>query len=142
MNGDWKVKPLVEIQAKNVCSLDGCDNETTMYRGPGSDYCYKHQTALKVNGGLGRRDRPHTLNKTHVCEECGYDPRKDPKFYRIESDDVREEAMGRYMHCDHKTRRADDCGDEPENMQTLCPMCHLHKTICEERGIPWPSTPD
>lgn len=143
-----KSKPLREIGTGETCSYIGCDREVTHKQGPGADFCFQHQMSLRENGGPGNRNRPHSMNKyrpgtvVDACEHCGYDPCEDPRLLRIEPVEVREEVMRRAMDVDHKQRKVDSGDEHPDNYQTLCKPCHLEKTICEERGIPWPSTPD
>jgi hypothetical protein len=126
-----------QIRQHLICSLDGCDTALTIYDGPGSDsLCRKHQLKLREYGGTGRLDRPHTLHRKWVCDDCGKDVEAEvrKKFPDLENTDpvlfnrlCRNRIIG-----DHKIRRADGGDDSEENVQSLCLDCNSDKTILNE----------
>ena len=123
-----------EILENNLqCSIPGCNNQLTMFEGPGSKtLCREHQLKDIEYGGMGRSDRLYTYHKEWVCEECGYDAQTDPLFLAIEDEATRDTAMRSYMHGDHLKRRADGGNDSKENIRTLCIKCHIIKTSVQK----------
>ena len=114
------------------CRLEDCDNDITIFDGPGSDsYCREHQLELAEYGGMGKSDRPHTFYRGWTCENCGYDPRQDPQFEAVADPFHRLRCMRGVMHGDHLVRRSDGGKDRAENIQTLCCRCHMIKTLIE-----------
>jgi hypothetical protein len=115
------------------CNLEDCDNELTIFDGPGSDsYCREHQIQLAEYGGMGKADRPHTFYRGWVCECCKYDPRIDPQFDDIEDPFHKLRCMRGVMHGDHLERKSDGGKDIAQNIQTLCCRCHMIKTYKEK----------
>lgn len=115
------------------CKLEDCDNDITIFDGPGSDgYCREHQLQLTEYGGMGKAERPHTFYRGWVCEQCDYDPRIDPQFDDIEDPFHKLRCMRGVMHGDHLARKSDGGADVAENIQTLCCRCHMIKTYKEK----------
>lgn len=115
------------------CKLEDCDNDLTIFDGPGSDgYCREHQLQLTEYGGMGKADRPHTFYRGWVCEKCGYDPREDSQFDDIDDPFHKLRCMRGVMHGDHLERKSDGGADIADNIQTLCCRCHMIKTYKEK----------
>lgn len=112
------------------CMLEDCDEDLTIFDGPGSDsLCRKHQLELVEYGGMGKADRPHTFYRNWVCEVCGYDPREDDlRFGDIDDPYHKVRAMRGVMHGDHQIRKSDGGNDTADNIKTLCVLCHMAKT--------------
>jgi len=126
-----KMKSFSAIQqhAGRQCSMPGCYEDITMFKGKGeSVYCRKHQLGLVEHGGLGRSDRPYTLNKEWCCSKCGYDPRTDPRFDAMLDPVMRNQAQRATIIGDHKLRSHDHGTDSRENIQTLCYVCNAIKS--------------
>lgn len=122
-----------QLRYTPVCRLEDCCEPLTDYEGPGSDsYCRKHQLDLVEYGGFGKADRPHTFYRNWVCEECKYDPRKDPQFDDIEDEFHKLRCMRGIMHGDHQVRKSDGGADTADNIKTLCCRCHMIKTYKEK----------
>jgi len=126
------LKEQVRLQCK--CKLEDCDNDLTIFDGPGSDgYCRIHQLQLTdYEGGMGKADRPYTFYRGWVCECCKYDPREDPQFDDIEDPFHKLRCMRGVMHGDHLERKSDGGSDTAKNIQTLCCRCHMIKTYKEK----------
>lgn len=121
--------------AKTKCTLSGCDNHLTIFKGPGANsLCRTHQLIQREYGGHGRLDRPYTFWKKDHCEECGHSPMEHnikikelPQPYR--------QILGMMMlHVDHlklggklKYTKSHDI-NHPSNLETLCQECHMLKT--------------
>lgn len=125
------LKEQYRLQCK--CQLEDCNNDLTIFDGPGSDlYCREHQLQLTEYGGMGKADRPHTFYRGWICECCGYDPREDKQFDDIEDPFHKLRCMRGVMHGDHLERQADGGKDTADNIQTLCCRCHMIKTYKEK----------
>ncbi len=126
-----------QIRLNLRCTVDGCNNELTMFDGPGSDIlCRIHQLRLVEYGGAGKIDRLHTLHRQWVCSDCGKDVSLEvsKKYPELETTDpklfnrlCRNRIIG-----DHIIRRADGGDDSEENLQSLCLDCNSDKTILNE----------
>lgn len=132
-----KSSQVLESQYGMNCCMDGCGKPLTKWQGPGQDlYCRDHQIKLVEYGGMGRSDRPHTLNREWVCAHCGYDPREDIRFAKIEDPIVKHRAMRACMIGDHTHRQVDGGDNSATNIQTLCSICNNIKTVTEEDYMP------
>ena len=122
-----------------TCMLEDCDNEISMYDGPGSNIlCREHQLECVEYGGMGKPSRPHTFYRNWVCEDCGYDPREDPYYANVEEFDDEfhhVSCMRSMMEGDHGITQSQGRQDESlsihteENITTRCCMCHRKKTM-------------
>ena len=123
-----------QYRLQRKCRLEDCNNNLTIFDGPGSDgYCRLHQRQLTdYEGGMGKADRPHTFYRGWVCKCCGYDPREDAQFDDIEDPFHKLRCMRGVMHGDHLERKSDGGADTAENIQTLCCRCHMIKTYKEK----------
>jgi hypothetical protein len=125
------LKEQCRLQCK--CKLEDCDNDITIFDGPGSDgYCREHQLQLVEYGGMGKAERPHTFYRDWVCVKCGYDCRKDPDILEIEDPWDQLVVMRTVMHGDHLHRKSDGGKDIAENIESLCCRCHMIKTAKEK----------
>jgi hypothetical protein len=137
-----KSQSTLKEQYKRLCKcrLEDCNNDLTIFDGPGSDsLCREHQLEQVEYGGMGKADRPHTFYRGWVCECCGYDPRTDKQFDDIEDPYHKLRCMRGVMHGDHLHRKSDGGADTAENIQTLCCRCHMIKTYKEKdylKGTP------
>ena len=135
---DDKIKSAAAVHEqykyKPICKLADCDEELTIFEGPGSNsYCREHQLLLVEYGeGLGKADRPHTFYRGWVCGKCAYDPRQDSQFDDIEDPFHKLRCMRGVMHGDHLIRKSDGGDDTKKNIQTLCCRCHMIKTYKEK----------
>jgi hypothetical protein len=122
---------LKEQQNLNLkCVVPGCDKPISIYEGPGSDsLCRDHQCECREYGGFGNPAEPHTFHKGWECEECGYDPRKDPRFDKIKDPDLKWTAMRYQMHGDHIVPRALGGTDHKDNIKKVCRPCHDIKSF-------------
>jgi hypothetical protein len=119
-----------------VCLAPGCCEAVTIFKGIGEDYCRHHQMHLTENGGLARADRPYTFHKKWCCDWCGYNPKEDPRFDRIQDSVRRDRGQRATLICDHIVRQADaiamgwtdDQINGPDNIQTLCQLCEKVKS--------------
>jgi len=119
-----------QYKYKPICKLADCCESLTIFEGPGSDsYCRDHQLMLTEYGGLGKADRPHTFYRDWVCEDCGYDPRKDPAFDDIEDEFHKLACMRATLEGDHQHLKSDGGADSKENIVTRCCRCHRIKTM-------------
>jgi len=116
-----------------TCTAPGCSEPLTAFLGPGSDsFCREHQINLNTYGGMGNPKRPHThsRNKDYTCEECGWEVLKDPRIASVEDESLKRQIGRIILHGDHHyTRHADGGDDTPDNIKTLCPICHAKKTV-------------
>lgn len=129
------LKEQARLQLK--CCMDGCNNELSMFEGPGSDVlCREHQLKLVEYGGAGKIDRLHTLHRKWVCDDCGVDVSEQvrAKYPALEKENpvlfnrlCRNRIIG-----DHQIRRADGGNDSEENIRSLCLNCNSDKTILSE----------
>lgn len=110
------------------CIVEGCESFLTPFQGPGSDsYCRHHQKKLSDYGGLASVKKPYTMERSAVCEKCGYDPANDPALADITDAKKRNSAIRAVLSVDHID--GNHYNNEPENLQTLCQNCHSIKTI-------------
>lgn len=117
------------------CSLPGCTNHLTIFKGPGSSsLCRQHQIIQREYGGHGRLDRPYTFWKKDHCEECGHSPMRDNIKIRELPEPYRQILGMMMLHVDHlkvgrksKYTRGHEI-NHPDNLKTLCLECHMLKT--------------
>ncbi len=123
-----------------TCSIPGCSNPLTVFKGPGQDvYCREHQLAQKEYGGMGSgRNAPHTFHREFYCEECGYNPFEDPKYDQYKSEpDLFNRLCRSQLIADHNLVREADGGQHTkENIKTLCLRCNADKTILNKDYLP------
>ena len=130
---DPNTDPLKEGQhlinaRKNKCTIPGCDNLLTAYQGPGSDtMCREHQLLDKDYGGLAKTQKIHSFSRKKYCEACGFEPYNDPRLLEISDPVIRNQAIRSILDVDHMD--GDHDNNHPENLQTLCKICHGIKTI-------------
>lgn len=118
-----------------ICKV--CGKPVTMFEGPGSDcLCREHQLTQAEYGGMGRIDRPHTFHRSTTCSCCGADIDNDTRWEKagqyfgiVLTEKQKHEIKRRYMHGDHKVRRASGGDDSAENTEPLCSFCHWVKTV-------------
>jgi hypothetical protein len=129
MKSHGVLKEQYRLQLK--CRMEDCNDELTIFEGPGSDnYCRYHQLLLSdYPGGMGKADRPHTFYRNWVCADCGYDPRKDPAFDDIEDEFHKAACMRATMEGDHQDLKSQGGADTKENIVTRCCRCHRIKTM-------------
>ena len=129
MKSDSVLKEQVRLQCK--CRLEDCNNDLTIFDGPGSDsYCRLHQLQLTdYENGMGKADRPHTFYRNWVCEDCGYDPRLDPAFEDIEDPFHRAACMRATLEGDHQHLAQEGGANTKANIVTRCCRCHRIKTM-------------
>lgn len=129
-----------QVLGGHKCTVPGCANDVTIYRGVGeSIYCRDHQLQLIENGGLAKANRPYTFHKQWCCSHCGYDPREDRRFDRIEDPKIKKMAQRATLICDHivTQQRAEKLGwtfDQihgADNIQTICGICDKIKSAEE-----------
>jgi len=113
------------------CKLEDCDRDLTVFSGPGSDsYCREHQLKLTdYEGGMGKADRPHTFYRNWVCNDCGYDPRKDSAFDDMEDEFHKAACMRSTLDGDHQILAQEGGPDTEDNVVTRCCRCHRIKTM-------------
>jgi len=125
---------LRESHANKKCKIPNCEEDITIFEGPGSELlCRSHQLMCKEYGEdcFGNPAEPHTFFRGWECEICGYDPRKDPRFDSIEDPFKKVTAMKTVMHGDHIIPRALGGTDEKENIRKICILCHVVKSVKE-----------
>ena len=116
-----------------TCMLEDCDNEISMYDGPGSNIlCREHQLECVEYGGMGKPSRPHTFYRGWECNTCGYDPREDTAIVEIEDPYHQLRVARGVMHGDHIKLKSKGGKDTAENINTLCCRCHMIKTYKEQ----------
>jgi hypothetical protein len=129
-----------QVLGGHKCTAPGCTDSVTIYKGVGeSIYCRHHQMMLIENGGLAKANRPYTFHKKWCCSHCGYDPREDNRFDRIEDPKIKKMAQRATLICDHivTQQRAEKLGwtfDQihgPDNIQTICQICDKIKSAEE-----------
>lgn len=131
MKSQTVLKEQFILQSK--CRLADCDQDLTIYEGPGSDsYCRNHQLLLTEYGGFGKADRPHTFYRNWICVKCGYDVRLDPEILIIEDPFRQLQVMRSVMEGDHIIRKSDGGSDTADNINSLCCRCHRIKTVKEQ----------
>lgn len=131
MKSQTALKEQFALQSK--CKLEDCNNDLTIYEGPGSDsYCRSCQLKLSEYGGFGRADRPYTFYRNWVCVKCNYDVRLDPEIVSIEDPFLQLQVMRSVMEGDHIVRKSDGGSDTAENINSLCCRCHRVKTAKEQ----------
>lgn len=118
-----------------TCTLTGCSQPLTMFRGPGDKkLCRDHQLQQREYGGLGRVDRPHSFSREWCCSWCGYSPKDDPWFgnppFPWDNEAHKIRAQRSMLIGDHgEVRKADGGSDGKDNVQTLCRNCDAKKTV-------------
>ena len=124
------------FEENRTCTSPGCNEPLTHYKGPAQETCCReHQLEEIRYGGLYRAGAAHTMQREWICAHCGYDPREDPKFNKIADPEKRQVAMRAVMHGDHIIARADGGDDSKENVQPLCVICHVIKSVdCGDYG--------
>lgn len=133
----FKPKGLQRKEFGKLCSIDGCDNPITPFKGPGSDcLCRDHQLKQVEYGGTGKLARPHTFHRKWVCDDCGKDvydevSRKFPGMEESDPDRFNRLCRNRIIG-DHQHRKSDGGADTEENIRTLCLDCNSDKTILNE----------
>jgi len=111
------------------CSIPGCGQPLTAFKGLGQDLCREHQLFQIEYGGMGRKDRPHTFHRTWTCGICGWDAWNDPRFAGL-SDEDKSRVIRILMHGHHsETRKADGGDDSAENTVGICVICHAMETV-------------
>jgi hypothetical protein len=125
------------------CQLQDCNNDLTIFDGPGSDsLCREHQLQCVEYGGYGKLERPHTFHRSDVCSCCGQDINDDPRWEKAQqffgvilNEDEKHEIKRRYNHGDHNGVRKSDGGDDSaENISPMCSFCHWVKTVIKNDG--------
>lgn len=130
------------IVESRCCTMPGCNELITFFKGPGHDlYCREHQVAQVQYGGYGRTGREHTFHRSDVCECCGQDVNEDPRwqkckdYFDADLDDIQKhEVKRRYNHGDHDFRKADGGSNSKENTNAYCSFCHWYKTVLNNDG--------
>jgi len=123
--------------------LPFCNNATTLYAGPGQDLCDEHRMMLKEYGGLAVLDKPYSFQRAYICEYCGVDVREQaehhhqmlyPEVAWQDVPDIRKNEIYRtLMDVDHKDGNHEN--NHPDNLQTLCKVCHGVKTVMEQNSV-------
>ncbi len=113
---------------KTRCSVTGCENFLTAYQGPGSDkFCRQHQREQHEYGGLAKGVKEHSFGRKDQCDACGFKPDEDDRFTSITDAKVRNAAIRSVLDVDHID--GNHSNNDPDNLQTLCKICHGVKTI-------------
>ena len=124
------------IKDNICCSIPGCDELITFFKGPSADlYCREHQLEGIPYGGYGRHGKEHTFHRSDVCQCCGQDINDDPRWnlaqdyvgHTLTNREIHE-VKRRYNHGDHDMRKADEGNDSAENINPYCTFCHWVKT--------------
>ena len=125
-----KPDKLIKEQFGMICKLEDCDEELTTLTGPGSNVlCRTHQLMCAEYGGMGKLDRLHTFYRDWVCEDCKYDPRKDPVFDSIEDEYHKLACMRATLEGDHQVLKSAGGANTRANTKTRCCRCHRIKTM-------------
>ena len=132
---DIQYAKISEYRRTLTCSLPGCNNHLTLFKGPGAhSLCREHQIMQREYGGHARLDRPYTFWKKDYCEECGHSPMKHNKKIKALPQPYRQILGMMMLHVDHLTvgrkdkyKKAKDA-NHPDNLKTLCQECHMLKT--------------
>ena len=130
------------IAENRGCTMPGCDELITLFKGPGNDlYCREHQIQQINYGGYGRQGREHTFHRSDVCQCCGKDINNDErwelaqKYFDVELDDLQKhEIKRRYNHGDHDHRKEDGGDNSEANTNAYCSFCHWVKTVINNDG--------
>lgn len=130
------------VKEHKTCTIPGCDELLTFFKGPGHDlYCRDHQVEQVPYGGYGRSGREHTFHRNDVCDCCGQDINNDPrwelaqKYFGVELNELQKhEIKRRYNHGDHDHRKADGGDNSKENTNAYCSFCHWVKTVINNDG--------
>jgi 5-methylcytosine-specific restriction endonuclease McrA len=122
-----------QFEKKLCCTLDGCTQPLTTYKGPGdSKLCREHQIQQREYGGLGRVDRPWSFSREWSCAWCGYSPKDDPWFDNppipFDNEIHKSRVMRSTLIGDHEERKVEGGGHTKDNVQTLCRTCDGKKT--------------
>lgn len=136
-----KYERLKIIKEHRACTMPGCSELLTLFKGPGNDlYCREHQIEQIQYGGYGRQGREHTFHRSDVCECCGQDINEDPRWAKCEEqfgtldDKQQHEVKRRYNHGDHDFRKADGGDNSASNTNAYCSFCHWYKTVKNNDG--------
>lgn len=130
----FKNRSQLRADQGKTCTIDGCDNPITAFRGPGSDcLCREHQIDQVEYGGMGKIARPHTFHRKWVCSECGWDILSDPRLADVQNEETKRRIARILSHGDHHLERKADGGDDSAtNVRPLCVVCHAKKTALNE----------
>lgn len=119
-----------QYRVQSKCKLEDCDNDLTIFEGPGSDsFCRNHQLELVEYGGMGKTDRLYTFYRNWICSDCGYDPREDPSFDDVEDPFHKLSCMRATLEGDHGDLKSKGGSDTKDNITTRCCRCHRIKTM-------------
>lgn len=122
-----------QYQRGAKCMLEDCDNDLSIFDGPGGNIlCEEHQLECVEYGGMGKPERPHTFYRGWECNTCGYDPREDPEIMSIEDPYHQLRVARGVMHGDHIHLKSQGGADTAENINTLCCRCHMIKSYKEK----------
>lgn len=125
----------IKSESGKTCVAPGCEYPLTTRVGPGDKSCCReHQLSLREYGGPARLDRPHTFARRsdYVCTECGWAVLEDERLAVINNEMVRIQVARTITHGDHIIRQADGGDDSPENVRSVCVVCHAIKTMVNE----------
>lgn len=110
------------------CTVEGCNKFLTAYQGPGSDtLCRSHQKNLAEYGGMGTIKKVYSHHRDTHCEHCGYTPLTDERVQSQEDPKIRNRLARTLLTVDHIDGNHEN--NSPENLQTLCTVCHAIKTV-------------
>lgn len=113
---------------KHRCTVEGCNHFLTAYQGPGSEtLCRRHQKNLAEYGGLGTIKKVYSHHRSTHCEGCGYTPLTDERVQSVEDPKIRNRLARTLLTVDHID--GNHANNDPENLQTLCTVCHAIKTV-------------
>lgn len=130
------------IADHRTCTIPGCTELLTFFKGPGHDlFCRDHQVEQVQYGGYGRAGREHTFHRSDVCECCGQDINDDSRWAKAEvffgvalNELQKHEIKRRYNHGDHDFRKADGGDNSQSNTNAYCSFCHWVKTVINNDG--------
>ena len=129
-------KYTVEKRLNSTCTLPGCTEHLTLYKGPGSRLlCRTHQLRLREYGGPGRLDRKWSFWKKDYCEECGHNPKHNTQLAHLD-EPLRSTLANMMLHVDHvnaagKDKYSNADVNHRDNLRTLCMECHMIKTLLD-----------
>lgn len=113
---------------ESCCEVDGCSIILSPYRGPGSDtLCRDHQMHLHEYGGFSKANKPYSIGKTSVCEDCGMDAAEHPSIAAIEDPIMKNRAIRMVITTDHVD--GNHSNNSLDNLSHICNICHNVKTI-------------
>lgn len=130
------------IKEHKTCTIPGCCELLTFFKGPGNDlYCREHQVEQVAWGGYGRTGKEHTFHRNDVCQCCGKNINDDDRwvlaeqYFGVELNELQKhEIKRRYNHGDHDHRKADGGDNSAENTNAFCSFCHWVKTVINNDG--------